>query len=134
MTHTVLKLVVLAIASGAVWATSSISAEPELDAKSARAALSKWIEKDHHFSSPGKTESRKEFMKSVVVEVEGEDDEIMIGRFFINLSKKTYVVSHSYGSPGSGFFETWAWKGTFSKNKDGVWLASEPESIKYFGR
>ena len=104
---------------------------PELTGIAARQAIAGYISLNPGvFVSPGRAESAEDIRK---VEVSPTaKGAIAIGMFHIDLDKKTYELTHSYGKPGEGWFEDWQWKGNFVLHED-KWKLSKPEFVKMWG-
>ena len=101
------------------------------DAKSALIGLNQQNKEDPFlFASPGRVESVSDLQQAAMVD---HGDIWRLGGFHIDPEAMTYSLSHSYGSPGSGFWEEWFWEGRFEQGKDGSWRATQPEGKKTWG-
>ena len=100
------------------------STDKQLKAEDAKAAiLSYLVNNPHVFTSPGKSTTSNEIKNAKIIK---KQSIVLIDGFKIDLNKFTYSLSHDYGNPQKGNFETWQWEGKFLLGKDGRWKIERP--------
>jgi hypothetical protein len=117
---------------GAAGTAPSKKVTETLDSKEAQRALADYVEAHPQvFVSPGLSEKADELREVSVPDV--TSGLLSIGRFNINLDKKTYLLIHWYGEPGKGWFENWIWQGSFQAGSNEAWTITKPRFTKEWG-